>query len=265
MKAKDLFDLNGKTAIVTGGSGLIGRPICKGLAEAGCHVIIASRNLSACEALAQEINGEGGLASPYSLDLSSESDIIHFTEKATNTPGSIDILVNNAVSRAAFSKLEDTSRTEWEKAQQVNSTGLMTICREIVPHMVRQKNGSIINISSIQGAVGPNFNVYENTELFSPVNYSYDKWGMIGFTKWMANYYGKYNIRVNSLSPGGYGPGIRASQGENEFTSRYKKYTPLGRFVEDDDIKGAVVFLASAASAYITGQNILLDGGWTSW
>ena len=129
--------------------------------------------------------------------------------------------------------------------------------------MKEQKDGSIINISSIQGVRGPRFVVYEGTDMSSGLNYTYDKWGMIGLTKWVANKYGKYNIRCNSISPGGY---IAQEKPEFEsFYGNYKKLTPLGRFADDDDIKGPVVFLASQASKYITGDNIMLDGGWTSW
>ena len=131
--------------------------------------------------------------------------------------------------------------------------------------MLTQQSGNIINISSIQGAVGPNFPVYGSTGMTSPVNYTYDKWGMVGFTKWLANYYGKNNIRANCISPGGYGPGVDQMKGKEEFVENYKRLTPLGRFAGDDDIKGPVVFMASDASAFITGQNLLVDGGWTSW
>jgi NAD(P)-dependent dehydrogenase (short-subunit alcohol dehydrogenase family) len=107
--------------------------------------------------------------------------------------------------------------------------------------------------------------VYGDTGMTSPLNYTYDKWGMVGFTKWIANYYGKHNIRANCISPGGFGPGVADRIGENEFTSNYRKLTPLGRFADTDDIKGPVVFLASDASSYVTGHNLLVDGGWTSW
>ena len=99
----------------------------------------------------------------------------------------------------------------------------------------------------------------------SPVNYTYDKWAMVGFTKWLANYYGQFGIRANCISPGGYGPGVADTYGENEFVHNYKRLTPLGRFANEEDIKGPVVFLASDASAYVTGHNLLVDGGWTSW
>lgn len=265
MNTLKLFDLSNKIAIVTGGTGLFGKPISISLAEAGAHVIIASRNVEKCRLVAEEISRSGYKADGAFLDLSDEKSIDHFVDSIINQHQHIDILVNNSVSRDGYKSLEDTTKEDWESAQEINSTGLMLINKAIVQHMVTQKSGSIINIGSIQGAVGPNFEVYGTTGMTSPLNYTYDKWGMVGLTKWMANYYGKHNIRVNCVSPGGYGPGIEASFGENEFTHNYKKLTPLGRFATDDDIKGAIVFLASDASSYVTGHNLMVDGGWTSW
>jgi NAD(P)-dependent dehydrogenase (short-subunit alcohol dehydrogenase family) len=265
MNVSQLFDLSSKTAIVTGGTGLFGKPITRALAEAGALVIIASRNYNNCNVFAKELSDEGYKAEAIRLDLGDEKTIkglIDFVQAKSQT---IDILVNNSVTREGNKNLEDCTAEEWEKAQHINSTGLMLICKAVISQMIRQENGSIINIGSIQGAVGPNFEVYGNTGMTSPLNYTYDKWGMVGFTKWMANFYGKYNIRVNCISPGGYGPGIEDSFGENEFTHNYKKLTPLQRFCYDDDIKGPVVFLASEASSYITGHNLMVDGGWTSW
>jgi NAD(P)-dependent dehydrogenase (short-subunit alcohol dehydrogenase family) len=159
--------------------------------------------------------------------------------------------------------LEQLSKTDIENSQLINSTGLMLLTKWVIKIMRKQKAGNIINVSSIQGAIGPNFPVYGKTGMSSPVNYTYDKWGIVGFTKWLANYYGKFNIRANCISPGGYGPGI--DTGKNEFIENYKRLTPLGRFAEDDDIKGPVIFLASEASSYVTGHNLLVDGGWTNW
>jgi NAD(P)-dependent dehydrogenase (short-subunit alcohol dehydrogenase family) len=265
MNTLQLFDLSNKIAIVTGGTGLFGKPISTSLAEAGAHVIIASRNIEKCQIVAEELKSAGSKASGAFLDLSDEKSIDDLVKSIIKQYLQIDILVNNSVSRVGYKKLEETTKADWEQAQQINSTGLMLINKAVVEQMVKQKAGSIINIGSIQGAVGPNFEVYGSTGMTSPLNYTYDKWGMVGLTKWMANYYGKYNIRVNCISPGGYGPGIEASFGENEFTHNYKKLTPLGRFATDDDIKGAIVFLASDASSYVTGHNLLVDGGWTSW
>ncbi|CAG5018510.1 3-oxoacyl-[acyl-carrier-protein] reductase FabG [Dyadobacter sp. CECT 9275] len=261
----DLFSLKNKVVIVTGGSGFFGTPISLALAEAGAQVIIASRNVQKCKDFASSIRAKGFLAEGMSLDLEEEDSIQAFVGEVTSQFGRIDVLVNNAVSREGFKNLEDVDRVSWEKAQRINSTGLVLITQSVIKVMLTQQSGNIINISSIQGAVGPNFPVYGSTGMTSPVNYTYDKWGMVGFTKWLANYYGRHNIRANCISPGGYGPGVDQMQGKEEFVANYKRLTPLGRFAGDDDIKGPVVFMASEASAFITGQNLLVDGGWTSW
>lgn len=260
-----LFSLAGKVAIVTGGAGFFGAPISLALAEAGAQVIVASRDGEKCRKFAATIQEKGLLAEGMALDLEDETSIRQFVQEVKNRFGRIDVLVNNAVSREGFKNLEDIDKESWEKAQRVNSTGLVLITQAVVEVMKPQQSGSIINISSIQGAVGPHFPVYGSTGMTSPVNYTYDKWGMVGFTKWLANFYGKDNIRANCISPGGYGPGVAQLVGKDEFVENYKRLTPLGRFADDDDIKGPVVFMASDASAFVTGQNLLVDGGWTSW
>lgn len=262
---KNLFSLEGKIAIVTGGAGFFGTPISIALAEAGATVIIASRDGEKCRKFAATIQEKGFRAAGMALDLEDENSIRAFVDAVKSKFGRIDILVNNAVSRDGFKNLEDIDKASWEKAQRINSTGLVLITQAVIEVMRPQKSGNIINISSIQGAVGPHFPVYGTTGMTSPVNYTYDKWGMVGFTKWLANFYGKDNIRANCISPGGYGPGVAQQVGKEEFVENYKRLTPLGRFADDDDIKGPIVFMASDASAFITGQNLLVDGGWTSW
>ncbi|HLO82321.1 MAG TPA: SDR family oxidoreductase [Chitinophagaceae bacterium] len=265
MDVNQLFRLDGKLAIVTGGAGLYGRQISLALAEAGATVVVASRDEDGCKEYAAALKEKGLKAEGLFLDLSDQASIDRFIEDVVVKFQRIDVLVNNAVSRKGFKNLDDLTKEDWENAQKINSTGLMLITQAVVRQMSEQGYGNIINISSIQGVVGPHFPVYGDTGMTSPLNYTYDKWGMIGFTKWIANYYGKHNIRCNCISPGGYGPGVSDSFGETEFTRNYRKLTPLGRFAEEDDIKGPVVFLASDASAYVTGHNLLVDGGWTSW
>ncbi len=259
------FRLDNKVAIVTGGAGLFGKPISTALAEAGAQVIVASRDESKCKEHAEVIKSQNLKAEGMFLDLADEQSILEFTGRINDEYGRIDILVNNAVSREGFKDLEEISKNEWETAQTINSTGMMLLTQAVVKLMRKQRSGNIINIGSIQGTVGPNFPVYGNTGMTSPINYTYDKWAMVGFTKWIANYYGKFNIRANCISPGGYGPGVAQMIGNNEFVENYKRLTPLGRFADDDDIKGPVVFLASDASAFVTGHNLLVDGGWTNW
>lgn len=260
-----MFRLDNKIAIVTGGAGLYGKSISQALAEAGAHVIIASRGLQNCETLARQLCDKNLHAESMSLDQGDERSIHEFVGNVYGKYGKIDILINNAVSREGAKKLDVITKEDIEKSQAINYTGLMLLTQAAVAIMVKNRSGSIINIGSIQGTVGPNFTVYGDTGMSSPVTYTFEKWGMVGFTKWLANYYGKHNIRANCISPGGYGPGIRESKLPDEFISNYLRMTPLLRFAEDDDIKGPVVFLASEASAYVTGHNLVVDGGWTSW
>ena len=259
------FRLDGKIAIVTGGAGYYGKPICEALAEAGATVLVASRDVEKCQAFAATLLAQNQKAEGMHLDIAEEASIKSFIEQVKEKYGRIDILVNNAVSRKGFKNLEQLTKEDWENAQRINATGLMLITQAVINIMRPQGSGNIINISSIQGVVGPHFPVYGDTGMTSPINYTYDKWAMVGFTKWLANFYAKFNIRVNCISPGGYGPGVAESIGENEFVENYKKLTPMGRFADDEDIKGSVIFLASDASAYITGHNLIVDGGWTSW
>lgn len=261
----NIFSLKDRVVIVSGGSGYYGKPICEALCGAGATVIIASRDLARCELFAAALRTKGWNAYGKALDLSSEASIRGLVTAVMQEFGRIDTLINNAVSRDGFKNLDDITKDEWERAQTVNATGMMLITQAVVAIMKEQHSGNIINIGSIQGVAGPRFPVYGNTGMTSPVNYTYDKWGMVGFTKWIANYYGKFNIRANCISPGGYGPGVAESFGENEFVENYKRLTPLGRFATDEDIKGPVIFLASEAAAYVTGHNLLVDGGWTSW
>ncbi len=259
------FFLNGKVVLITGGTGLFGKPMSLALAHAGATVLIASRNLNACQDYANELNEAGYKSAAFQLDLSNHESITQLVNEVQLSFGKIDVLVNNAVTREGFKNLADMTKEEWEQSQAINSTGLMLLTQAVVAGMQERKAGNIINIGSIQGTVGPNFPVYGDTGMTSPINYTYDKWAMVGFTKWIANYYGRFGIRCNCLSPGGYGPGVTSSFGENEFVENYKRLTPLGRFADDDDIAGPIVFLASDASSFITGHNLLVDGGWTSW
>ena len=260
-----MFSLADKIAIVTGGSGYYGRPICEALAEAGAAVIIASRDQIKCNAFAEELTQKGYRAEAMALDLSDEISILSMVKNVNDNYGTIVILINNAVSRDGFKNLDSITKEEWESSQRVNSTGTMLITKAVLAVMKEQRSGNIINISSIQGMLGPNFPVYGDTGMTSPVNYTYDKWGIIGFTKWVANYYATFNIRANCISPAGYGPGLKDREGVQEFIDNYQRLTPMGRFAEDEDIKGPIVFLASAASAFITGHNLPVDGGWTNW
>ena len=265
MRTTELFRLDGQVAIGTGGAGYFGKPISMALADAGAHVIITSREIARSDAQAERIRANGGTAEGLALDQASDDSIREGMERIKARHGRVDILVNNAVTREGMGDLEDLTRAGLAGEMSVNIAGLFMLTQAVVELMKTAGSGSIINIGSIQGTVGPHFPVYGDTGMSSPLNYTFEKWGMVGFTKWLANYYGRFGIRANCVSPGGYGPGVAETPGREPFIENYRRLTPLGRFAEDDDIKGPVVFLASAAAAYVTGHNLLVDGGWTSW
>ncbi len=258
MNTRDLFDLTGRIALVTGGAGIYGTHITRALAEVGASVVIASRDLEQCRKTAAEFSAEGLNVTAMSLDLGSADSIAGLCAEIVSKFGKIDILFNNAVARAGG---DPTSVTEeqWETAMKINSTGFFMASKIFGEQMIKQRSGVMVNISSIYGVVGPNFNIYEGTDMTSPANYAFAKGGMINFTRYAASFYGRFGIRVNCISPGGF-----QTDQPQAFIDNYSKQTPLGRMATDDDIKGAAVFLASDASGYITGQNIMVDGGWTA-
>lgn len=262
MHVKEMLDLTDKVAVVSGGRGLYGSAISEGLAEAGATVLIASRNEEACQAYAETLTQRGLRAHGMALDMASDDSIAAFTARAIEEQGAIDVLVNNAVTREGYADLDDVKRTEINHTMDVNVAGTMMLTQAVVAHMKERRRGSIINIASIQGLMGPHFPYYEEGQS-SPVGYTFEKWGLVGFTKWLCAYYGPYGIRANCISPGGYDPELE--QARPTFYKTYAEHTPLQKWAEFDDIKGPVVFLASEATRYVTGANIPMDGGFTVW
>jgi NAD(P)-dependent dehydrogenase (short-subunit alcohol dehydrogenase family) len=258
-KALQMFDLAGKVALVTGGAGIYGRHIVRALAEAGAHVIVASRDVHKCEELAQTLQEDGLHTEAANLDLSLESSIRALRDRVISDHKRLDILVNNAVSRSG-GDLHEANATDWESVMKVNSTGLFLACQIFSEPMLQARSGSIINIASIYGMVGPHFSIYKDTQLHNSVSYAFSKGGMINLTRYLASFLGPFNVRVNCLSPGGF----RTEDTPPQFAHNYSQHTLLGRMAAPDDIKGPVVFFASQASRYITGQNLPVDGGWTA-
>ena len=255
----DLFRLDGAVAVVTGGAGLYGRHIVTALAEAGASVAVASRNLDATQAFARELSGQGLSVTPHRLDIADEDSVVAFRQEIVAMFGRIDVLVNNAVARAG-SDPTHTSAAEWDATSRVNSRGTFLMTKECGAQMIEQGAGVMINISSIYGMVGPEFAIYGATGMTTPAFYAYDKGGMVNFTRYAACFYAPHGIRVNCISPGGLADGTQPA----EFVRNYESRVPLGRLAGDEDIKGAVVFLASPASGYVTGVNLPVDGGWTA-
>ena len=258
-KTTELFRLDGQVALVSGGAGLYGRHICRALAEAGAHVVIASRDLDACEAVAAGLNAEGLSASATRLDQGDEASITDACGAVATDLGGVDILLNNAVFRRGGA-MSGVDSDDLRATAEVNYVGLMQITRQVADQMIAKGSGSIINIASIYGVVGPQFAVYEGTDIVSPAFYAFEKGGMINLTRHLAAFYGSSGIRVNCVSPGG----LATPDQPESFVDAYSQRTPLGRLAGPDDIKGPIVFLASRAAAYVNGVNLMVDGGWTA-
>lgn len=255
----DSFRLDDHVVVVTGGAGIYGAGFSSALASAGAIVVITSRSADTAENAAAEIVTTGGRAIGLPLDQTDPESVAAFGTAVRDRLGRVDVLVNNAVHRAGGG-LFDTTVKDWDATSAVNSRGLFLVTRTIGALMVEQRTGSIINIGSIYGMVSPDFTLYEGTPVSPVAFYSYDKGGMIGFTRYLAGELGPYGIRANCLCPGGYNPTGDASP----FDTAYAERTPLQRMATGHDASGALVFLASAASAYVTGAVIPVDGGWTS-
>lgn len=265
MHVKELFDLKGQVAIVTGGRGLYGASITSGLCEAGATVVIASRNGAKCEEFAAELRQQGYSAVGMSLDLSDDASIKQLAKNVWEKFGRIDILVNNAVDRRNMTSLADATRQKLQDSVSTNLNGQILLSQAVIEYMIQQDSGSIVNISSMRGLDCPHFPLYPEGWGDQPVNYTTEKWAMVGLTKYMAGRYGKHHIRVNCIAPGGFNPGLSDDPVRKQFVTNYIENCPLGCWANEDDIKGPVVFLASKAANYVTGATLVMDGGWTIW
>lgn len=255
---KKRFDLNDQVILLTGGAGMYGRGLAADLADAGAKVIIASRNLAACKAASEEELDCGRHIEAEELDQGDEASILALLARLLERHGRIDGLVNNAVARTMTPR--GNFREECEASMRVNATGLLLIHHHFGQQMTRQGSGSIVNVGSIQGMVGPEPALYEGTEMpFPTPDYFFQKGGLINLTRYYASRLGTAGVRVNCVSPGGFFNGQ-----PTPFVARYKSKTHLGRMGNETDLGGPVVFLLSDAARYITGVNLPVDGGYTA-
>jgi NAD(P)-dependent dehydrogenase (short-subunit alcohol dehydrogenase family) len=275
----ELFKLDGRVALVTGGAGLLGAEFCRSLAQAGATVMAADINATAAEELAKAIVESGYRASAVEVDVTNPASVQRMVQAALDTFGRLDILVNSAALDPKFDPqhqtaalhapgtgaFEDFPFEAWNQALAVNLTGAYLCCQAAVQPMLAQGSGVIILLSSIYGLAGPDQRLYERGESeappqYKPVYYSVTKAGILGLTRYLATYYAGKNIRVNALTPGGVYNGH-----DESFVQAYSARAVLGRMAEKDEMNGALLFLASDASAYMTGANLVVDGGWTAW
>ncbi len=256
---RELFDLTDQVAIVTGGAGKgYGRQCVEALAEAGATVILTSRQEDKATAAAADFAAAGLNVEGAVLELAHPESIDRLVQQTADRHGRIDILVNNAVSNIMAS-VEEMTVDQWNGILAVNLTGPMLISRRVAAVMREAGSGSIVNISSIYGMVAPDPSIYGSSGLNSPLSYGVSKAGLLQMTRYLAVHWAP-KIRVNSITAGG----LFAGQ-DPTFFERYCARTPLQRMGDSDDLKGAVVYLAADASRWVTGQNLVVDGGWTIW
>jgi len=271
---QDKFDLAGRVAIVTGGAGLLGKEFSKTLAEAGAAVVVADLNQEVADEVAQGLTDAGYTAAGFGLDVTRIESARELASVTVERFGGLDILVNSAALDPKFDPdaaakgiapgaFEDYPLEQWEAALNVNLTGIFLVTQACVKPMVKQGKGSVINICSTYGLNGPDQRIYikEGQRVaYKPVYYTTTKAGVMGFTKYLAAYYAETDIRVNALTPGGV-----YNNHEEYFVKNYSAKTIMGRMAQKDEMNGALLFLASDASSYMTGNNVIVDGGWTAW
>jgi NAD(P)-dependent dehydrogenase (short-subunit alcohol dehydrogenase family) len=286
MELSKLFNLSGRTAIVTGGAGLLGVQFCRTLAQAGAQVLLADRNGPIAQTQARALEQEGLSVSSFEMDVTDPKSVEALVSITLKRYGRLDILVNSAALDPKFDPqhrgeaesgrelpptgdinspgaFETFPLSAWNEALEVNLTGVFLCCQAASRPMLAQNQGVIINVSSIYGLVGPDQRVYQRPgeqAQFKPVYYSVTKAGLLGLTRYLATYYTGTNIRANALTPGGVYNGH-----DEAFLLAYSARTVMGRMAQKDELNGALLFLASDASTYMTGANLVVDGGWTAW
>jgi NAD(P)-dependent dehydrogenase (short-subunit alcohol dehydrogenase family) len=275
MAILDKFNLKGRVAVVTGGVGLLGAEFCKTLAEAGAAVAVVDLNGDAAGKVADGLVKSGYQAKGIAADITSVGSVNAMVSSVLSTFGRLDVLVNSAALDPKFDPqasskgiapgaFEDYPLDQWNAALNVNLTGMFLVTQACVKQMIAQgKKGSIINICSTYGLNGPDQRIYVKggeRVAYKPVYYTVTKAGVMGFTKYLAAYYAGTEIRVNALTPGGV-----FNDHEDYFVKNYSAKTILGRMAQKDEMNGALLFLASDASSYMTGNNLIVDGGWTTW
>lgn len=269
---RELFNLSGKVAIVTGGVGILGQHFCAGLAEYSADVAIVDLQEASAKKLASELSDRyGSRVIGLGCDVSDPRSVSETVQRVVSELGNVSILHNNAAGKSAdldafFAPFEEYSLEQWQSIMKVNLDGMFLMAQAVGKHMVAVgKGGSIIQTSSIYGTMAPDHRIYEGSfylgrQISSPAVYTASKAGVVGLTKYLAAYWAGKGIRVNTLTPGG------TESGQNdEFKRRYSDRIPMGRMAQAHEMVGALLYLASDASSYVTGQNIMVDGGLSAW
>ena len=265
MNMRKVFDFSNRVIVITGAAGLLGSEYADGFCQAGGNVVLADKNFEKCKKLAAKLEKKYGVKPlPIKLDVTNPNSIKKMVAHITKKFSKIDVLVNNAIypeiGKIKKTKFEDFPLDIWKKGIDVNLTGMFLCSQQIGKIMKKQKNGVIINISSIYGIKGPDQRIYGKTKIIKSALYATTKGAVINFTKYLASYWNRTGIRVNTLSLGG----VEENQDRN-FEKKYSDKTMIGRMAKKDEYVGALLFLSSDASSYMTGSNLVIDGGWSAW
>jgi NAD(P)-dependent dehydrogenase (short-subunit alcohol dehydrogenase family) len=269
-----MAELTDKVVVVTGALGLLGRAHCTAMAQVGATVVVTDLNDQACQAAALELSKTTGCPSMgFGADITDALSLRNLRDGILNSYGRIDVLLNNAAwndvfggsaDAAELSKFENYPVEMFERAMKVNVTGMFLACQILGAEMAKRQSGSIINVGSTYGLVGPDQSIYRkpdgSQDFYKSPSYPTSKGAVVAFTRFLAAYWGHSGVRVNCLCPGG----VFQNQ-EDHFVQNYAAKTPLGRMAQPEEIARAAVFLASDASSYMTGSNLVVDGGWTTW
>ena len=264
----DLFNLENKTVVLTGSSGRLGTQYANILSASGANVVLVDKEIKKNKKLEQKlIKKYNTKAIAYTVDISNKKDIVRMKNKILEKFKKIDVLINNAFynpnqSEHSAVSLEKFPLELWNQVIDVNLTGVFLCSQEIGSVMAKQKNGVIVNIASIYGLVGADQRIYGKNKLNSPVSYAATKGAVVNLTRYLAAYWNKKNVRVNTLSLGGM---LDKSYMDKAFIKKYSEKTILGRMANNNEFNAALLFLSSDASSYMTGANLVLDGGWTAW
>lgn len=267
----ELFDVSNKNIILTGSAGLLGSHYADFLSSNGANLILVDINEKQNKKLEKLISSKYDTkVHSYTCDLSNKDQISSLKKSVLKDFKKIDILINNAAYTTKSSITKKTKKTpfekfsydEWQNSLAVNLTSVFLFCQEFGEVMLKQQKGVIVNISSIYGIVGADQRIYEKSDFNLPVSYAATKGSIINLTRYLAAYWYKKNIRVNTLSLGGV---MDKNYQKSDFIKRYSEKAILGRMANKNDFDGALLFLISDASSYVTGSNLVVDGGWTAW
>jgi len=262
-KMRDLFSLKRKVVLVTGSVGLLGAKICEGLCRYNAKLAMTDINKKKLNQLSKELSNKYSTeVLSLFIDIVDEKSVKEGLDRILDEFGSIDVLINNAYPyNKNYGRIyEDIEFKDWRENVDMHLNGYFNVTHKVSKIMMKRRRGNIINIGSIYGVLGPHFGIYKGTGITMPAEYSAIKGGILNFTRYLAVYLAPYNIRVNAVSPGG----IFHDQSP-VFVKKYCKELPLGRMARPEDIVGGVIYLASDASCYVTGHNLLIDGGWSIW